>query len=400
MDSAPPTLLNEADEILPGVIADRRHLHEHPELGFQEFETAKLVAERLRSYGLDDVQTGVAITGVVGILKGNKPGKVVALRADMDALPIEEENDVEYKSRTAGVMHACGHDAHTAILLGVARLLSSRRDEIEGTVKFIFQPAEEGLGGAKAMVAAGVLENPHVDAIFGLHVSQGGMPAGYLVARDNATLAGGDGFKMTITGKGGHGAQPHTTIDPIVIGAQIVSALQTVVSRNVDPIMPGVVSIGSFHAGLASNVIPNTAELTGTIRSVDHGQRAMMAQRVEEIAKGIGEAMGATVDVEMTFGVAPTINTPEMAAIVREVATEMLGADHDSQGVLVTASEDFSEFLIHTPGCFFFLGTQSEEKGLVWGHHHPRFDISEEPMAAGIAVMAGTALRYLAQNAD
>src|SRR6478735_444718 len=399
MVAAPPALLREADEILPGVIADRRHFHEHPELGFQEFETAKIVAERLRSYGFDEVQTEVAVTGVVGILKGTKPGKVVALRADMDALPIDEENEVGYKSQTAGVMHACGHDAHTAMLLGVARILSTRRDEIAGTIKFLFQPAEEGLGGAKGMIAAGVLENPHVDAIFGLHVSQG-MPAGYLVARDNATLAGGDGFKIIVEGKGGHGAQPHTTIDPIVIGSQIVSALQTVVSRNVDPILPGVVSVGSFHAGQASNVIPNSSEMTGTIRSVDHDQRAMMAKRVEEIATGVGEAMGAKVHVDLTFGVAPTINTPEMAAIVREVATDILGADYVSQGVLVTASEDFSEFLVHTPGCFFFLGTMNVEKGLTWGHHHPRFDISEEPMSIGIAVMAGTALRYLAQNAD
>jgi amidohydrolase len=189
-------------------------------------------------------------------------------------------------------------------------------------------------------------------------------------------------------------------VDPIVIGSYIVSALQTIVSRNVNPILPGVVSVGSFHAGQASNVIPNTAEMTGTIRSVDHDQRAMMAKRVEEIATGIGEAMGAKVHVDLTFGVAPTINTPEMAAIVREVATDILGDEYVSQGVLVTASEDFSEFLVHTPGCFFFLGTMNAEKGLTWGHHHPRFDISEEPMSLGIAVMAGTALRYLDQNAE
>jgi amidohydrolase len=396
MTIAAPALLREADEILPGVIADRRHFHEHPELGYQEFETARIVAERLRGLGFDDVQTGIATTGVVGLLHGSKPGKVVALRADMDALPILEENDVEYRSQNDGVMHACGHDAHTAILLGVARVLASKRDEFAGTVKFLFQPAEEGGGGARKMVAEGVLENPKVDAAFGLHVSQF-TPGGYIQARDGAQMAGADGFKITVTGKGGHGAQPHLTVDPIVAGAQIVSALQTIVSRNVDPILPGVVTIGSFHAGKAANVIPNTVEMTGTTRSVNAEQREMMNRRLREIAVGIGTAMRAEVEVTFGAGAGPTVNTPEMAQLVRAVATEIVGAERVITGDMISASEDFGEFTQRVPGAFFFLGTRNEEKGFAIGHHHPKFDIDEDPMAVGVAMMAAVALRFLQQ---
>lgn len=394
MVAAPPTLLREADEIMPGVIADRRHFHEHPELGFEEVETARVVAERLRSFGFDEVQTEVAETGVVGVLHGSRPGKVVALRADMDALPIHEENDVEYRSKNDGIMHACGHDAHTAMLLGVARMLTDKRDSFAGTIKFLFQPAEEGLGGAKAMVAAGVLENPHVDAVFGLHVAQDA-PAGMVIARDGAAMMGGDMFKITVTGKGGHGALPHVSIDPIVAGSAIVSSLQTIVSRNVDPVTPGVVTVGSFHAGEAANVIPNTAEMTGTIRTVSVEQRDLMLERLNAIASGIGTALRTEVTVDIPFGVLPTVNSPEMAALVREVAAEIVGPDRVTQGPLVSASEDFSEFLAVAPGCFFMVGTKNEEKGMVWGHHHPRFDIDEEPMSVGMAVMASTALRFL-----
>jgi amidohydrolase len=394
MVAAPPTLLREADEILPGVIADRRHFHEHPELGFEEVETSRVVAERLRSFGFDEVQTGVAVTGVVGLLHGSRPGKVVALRADMDALPIHEENEVEYRSRHEGVMHACGHDAHTAMLLGVARMLADKRDAFAGTIKFLFQPAEEGRGGAKAMVEAGVLENPHVDAVFGLHVAQD-VPAGMVIARDGAAMMGGDMFKITVTGKGGHGALPHLTIDPIVAGSAIVTAVQTIVSRNVDPVTPGVVTIGSFHAGEAANVIPNTAEMTGTIRTVSIEQREMMLERLSMIATGIGKTLRAEVEIDVPFGVPPTVNTPEMAALVREVATGIIGAERVMQGPLISASEDFSEFLAVVAGCFFMVGTKNDDKGMIWGHHHPRFDIDEEPMSVGMAVMAGTALRFL-----
>jgi amidohydrolase len=392
-----PALQREAEEILPGVIADRRFLHEHPELSFQEYETAKFVAERLESLGLDEIQTGVAQTGVVGLLHGRRPGKVVLLRADMDALPIEEANDVPYKSQNPGVMHACGHDAHTAILLGVARVLAGKRDEFDGTIKFMFQPAEEGLGGAKAMIEAGVLENPHVDAVFGLHVAQW-EPTGVVLARDNAAMMGGNLLKINIQGKGGHGAQPHLTVDPIAVGAAIISALHTVVSRTNNPIDPGVLTIGAFNAGSAPNVIPDTAEIVGTIRTVSFDQRDLLVHRATEIAVGIGKAMNAEVTVDTSRGVSPTVNDPEMAALVREVAAEIVAPERVGQGELVSGSEDFSEFLNERPGAFFLVGTRNEEKGYTGSHHNPSFDIDEEPMSIGISVLAGTALRYLGRS--
>ena len=393
-----PVMQREIDELLPGVIADRRFLHQHPELGFQEHETSKFIAERLRALGVDEVQTGVGRTGVVGILRGGKPGKVVALRADMDALPVVEESDVDYKSLNEGVMHACGHDAHVSMLLGVARVLVARRSEIPGTVKFIFQPAEEGLGGAKAMIEDGALENPRPDAIFGLHIWQEA-PVGMVEVRDTVAMVAGDGIRMTITGKGGHGALPHTTVDPIMVGAQIVSALQTVISRNTDPTIPGVVTIGAFHSGLASNVIPNTAELRGTIRTVTEEQRATTHQRVKELTEGIATAMRAEIDSAILFGVPATVNTPAMAQIVREVSIELLGAENVQDGPIKAASEDMSLFLQIVPGCYYFVGSRNEAKGMVWGHHHARFDIDEEAMAVGISTLAGSAIRFLETHA-
>ena len=399
MVTASPALAQDIDEILPGVVADRRHLHQYPELGFQEFETAKFVAERLRSLGLDDVQTEVGRTGVVGILKGGKPGKVVALRADMDALPITELNEVDYKSKNDGVMHACGHDAHISMLLGAARVLTDHREELPGTVKFIFQPAEEGLGGARAMLEAGALKNPTPDAIFGLHIWNDD-PVGKVIVHDTIAMVAGDGFKMTIKGKGGHGAQPQTTVDPIVIGTSIVSALQTIISRNLDPIRSGVVTVGAFHAGNASNVIPDTAELRGTIRSAGPEDRALLHRRVEDISRGIAEAMGGTIEIDILFGVPAVMNKPEMAAIVREAVTDIFGADRLMEAPMKMVSEDMSLFLNEVPGCYFFVGSNNAEKGYVYSHHHARFDIDEEAMATGVGALAGSALRFLQLNAD
>lgn len=398
MVTAPPALLRDVDEIMPGVVADRRHLHQHPELGFQEFGTAKFIAERLRALGLDEVRTEVGKTGVVGILRGGKPGKVVALRADMDALPIEEENDVAYRSLNGGVMHACGHDAHISMMLGAARVLASKRADIPGTVKFIFQPGEEGLGGAKAMIADGALENPTPDAIFGLHIWNEA-PAGIVQVRDTVAMVAGDGFKIEITGKGGHGAIPHAAIDPIAVGAEIVLALQTIISRNIDPILAGVVTVGAFRAGNAGNVIPPTAELSGTIRTVTPEERTEIHQRVEQIARGIARAMRAEIEFTLKFGVGATVNTPAMAAIVREAAIELVGPDRVEEGDLKVVSEDMSEFLNRVPGCYYFVGSRNPEKGFIWGHHHARFDIDEDAMAVGIGTLAGTALRYLQTSA-
>jgi amidohydrolase len=284
------------------------------------------------------------------------------------------------------------------MLLGVARVLSAKRDEIPGTVKFIFQPGEEGLGGARAMIEDGVLENPTPDAIFGLHIWQE-TPAGVVEVRDTLAMVASDGFRMTITGKGGHGATPQYAIDPIAIGAAIVGGLQTIVSRDTDPVLPGVVTIGAFHAGEAPNVIPSTAELRGTIRTVTPEQRSYAWDRVRSIAGGIAAAMGGEVEATLRSGVPATINTPAMAAVVREVATELVGTDRVVEGDLKAASEDMSEFLNRVPGCYFFVGSRNEDKGYVWGHHHARFDIDEEAMAVGIGMLAGSALRFLEQNA-
>jgi amidohydrolase len=397
------TLRGDIDEILPGVVADRRYLHTHPELGFQEFETAKMVAERLRSLGVEDIRTGIAKTGVTGLIRGTGAGagagadKVVLVRADMDALPIEEENDVDYRSQHPGVMHACGHDAHTAMLLGVARLLMERRDSFAGTVKVLFQPCEEKPpGGAQAMIAEGVLEDPKVDAVFGMHMAQG-LDLGKIRLRPGPAMAAADHFTITIHGKGGHGAHPDVTVDPVMIGAQIVVALQTIVGREVDPVDPAVVTVGAFIAGNAPNVIPDAAELRGTVRSFDPDRRQMLAERVQAVVKGIAATMRAEAEIHYDFGYPATVNDAAMTELVREVASEVVGPDNVIEAPQQMGAEDFSYFLEQAPGCFFFVGSKNEEKGLVWGHHHPRFDIDEESLGIGIETMTRTVLRYLGE---
>lgn len=396
MIASDATLHRDVDEILPGLIADRRFLHQYPELGFQEEATARFVAERLRALGVEQVQTGVAKTGVTGLIHGTAPGagKVVLLRADMDALPIQEENDVEYRSQVPGTMHACGHDTHVAMLLGTARMLMQRRDRFAGTVKLVFQPAEEGGGGAKAMVDAGVLENPNVDAAFGLHIWQGA-DVGTVWARPGVAMVGADGFVITIQGKGGHGARPQSTIDPVAVGSYLVSAIQTLVSRERDPTMPEVVSICRFNAGDAANVIPDTAELGGTTRTVAQWQREEVKERLAALTSQVAAAMRATVDLRFTFGAPPLVNDPDMTRIVQAAAAEVVGPDKVEDGPLMVVSEDFSEFLSRVPGCFFFVGSRNPERGLIWGHHHPRFDVDEAALAIGVETMTRTTLRYL-----
>ncbi|MCO5222674.1 MAG: amidohydrolase [Thermomicrobiales bacterium] len=397
MSATTRDLKSDIDEIMPGVIADRRYFHQHPELGFQEFETAKLVQERLAAMGVEDIRTGIAVTGVTGLIKGAKPGgpdKVVLVRADMDALPIHEENKVDYVSTIDGKMHACGHDAHTSMLLGVGRLLLDRRDEFSGTVKLLFQPAEEGGGGARVMIEEGVLEDPPVDLVFGQHVAAE-VPVGQVELRPGACMAAADRFEILVKGRGGHGAQPHLTVDPIAIGSQIVSALQTIVAREVDPTKQAVVTVGAFLAGDAPNVIPDTATLRGTLRSFDPEVRELIGRRVGEIAVGIASAMRAEVEYTYAPGYPATINDPEQTAMVREVAEEILGAENVREGELMMGAEDFSYFLEKKPGCFFFTGTRDEEKGISWGHHHPRFDVAEDGMAIGMEVMVSAVLRAL-----
>jgi amidohydrolase len=395
--AARDNLRADVDEILPGVVADRRWLHQHPELGFQEVETSRFVVERLQSLGVDDIRVGVGKTGVTALIRGGRgAGKVVGLRADMDALPILEENDVDYASLSPGKMHACGHDGHTAMLLGTARLLQERRDHFAGTVKLLFQPAEEGGNGANAMIADGALDYPKVDSVFGIHLWNT-YPVGTIKARVGPMMVGADGFTIQIHGKGGHGALPNLGVDPIVAAAAVINALQTVVSRSNNPIEPAVVTVGSIHGGEASNVIPDLVTLKGTIRFVDQDQRLLIRQRLTEIAETTATAYGARAEVELEWGVGPTVNEPTAAAIVQAAAAEVVGPENVIEGDLLMVSEDVSEMLLRAPGCYFLVGSMNEAKGLTWGHHTSRFDIDEDALAIGIETMTRTVLRYLAE---
>ena len=390
-------LHDEIDELLPGMIADRRYLHENPELGCEEFITSSFVIDRLRALGVEDIHTGISVTGVTGLIRGTGegPNRVVLVRADMDALPILEENDVEYRSKVDGKMHACGHDAHTAILLGLCRVLIDRRDQFSGTVKVLFQPSEErGPGGADAMIAEGVLEDPHVDAAFALHMDQS-LPVGMISIRDGAALASADGFKVTIQGRGGHGAHPYRTVDPIVVGAHLITALQTIVSRNVNPIDSAVVTVGALHAGNAGNVIPDTAELVGTVRTLDTSVQALIVERLQELVTGLPASMGATATLDYQYGVPPTINSVEAANLIRRLAAAIVGPERVVSPPPSMGGEDFSYFLQERPGAMFKVGSNNPERGLTWGHHHPKFDIDEESLGVGLEVMTETVLAYL-----
>lgn len=385
--------LAEAQAIADKVVAIRRDLHMHPELGFQEVRTARIVAEELSALGYE-VLTGVGKTGVVGMISGTKSGnRTVLLRFDMDALPIQEANDVPYRSQTPGVMHACGHDAHVAIGIGVATLLAQHRDRFGGTVKLMFQPAEEGLGGAKAMIEDGVLKGPEVDVAFGLHVSSN-HDTGTAVVRPGALLAASDRLHIVVRGRGGHAAHPEQTVDAVLVAAQIVVALQTIVARNIDPEQAAVITIGSIHAGEASNVIAETAELRGTIRSFSQETRAVLHRRIEEIARGVAATFGAEVDVRIQLGVDPTINAPKPTAVMRAAAAAVLGEDNIDSTYQTTGGEDFSAVLERVPGNFFMLGARTSERTGA-PHHNPRFDIDEACLPQGVAILCDAAVRCL-----
>jgi len=391
-------LHDDIDELIPGLLADRRYLHENPELGCEEFVTSAFVIDRLRALGVEDIRTEINVTGVTGLIHGtgtNGGDRVVLVRADMDALPIHEQNDVEYRSQIDGRMHACGHDAHTAILLALTRTLTDRRDQFAGTVKLLFQPSEERPpGGAKAMIEAGVLEDPHVDACFALHMAQN-HPLGTIVAKEGPLLAASDRFSIEIMGKGGHAAHPHICVDSVVVGAHVIAGLQSIVSRNVDPIEPAVITVGSLQAGHASNVIPDSAQLLGTVRTLNPDIQTLIEKRIGEVANGICAAMGASATYVFSPGVPATVNDPRAVAIIREAATQVVGAENVISPNSQMGGEDFSFFIIERPGAMFMVGSNNPEKGLVWSHHHPRFDIDEESLGIGLETMALTVMTYL-----
>jgi len=375
----------EIRALQPQLVEWRRQIHQKPELGFQEKITAEFIAQKLQNWGIVH-QAGIAQTGIVAIIKGEKPGngKVLAIRADMDALPIQEQNQVPYCSQHDGVMHACGHDGHTAIALGTAYYLNQHRKDFSGTVKIIFQPAEEGPGGAKPMIAAGVLKNPDVDAIIGLHLWNN-LPLGTVGVRAGALMAAVELFRCTIFGKGGHGAIPHQTVDSVVVAAQIVNALQTIVSRNVNPIDSAVVTVGELHAGTAVNVIADTARMGGTVRYFNPDLAGFFKERIQQIIAGICQSHGASYDLDYIHLYPPVINDAGIAALVHSVAEEVvetpIGIVPECQTM---GGEDMSFFLQEVPGCYFFLGSANPEKKLDYPHHHPQFDFDETALPMGV----------------
>jgi amidohydrolase len=398
-----------AENIEQQVITWRRDFHQNPELSNREFETAKKIAAHLKRLGLE-VQTGVAKTGVVGILKGNNPGKVVALRADIDALPVTERNDLPFKSKVVtefmgsktGVMHACGHDTHIAILMGVAEILSKNKDKINGTVKFIFQPAEEGPppgeeGGASLMIKEGVLKNPDVDAIFGLHINSG-TPVGTIRYKPEGAMAAVERFVINVQGKQTHGSAPWSGTDPILISAKIIDGLQTIISRDAKLVDgAAVITVGKITSGVRFNIIPETAEMIGTVRTLDANMKEVILKRMREMVPAIAEAYGGKATIEIQNNTAITYNDPELTSKMIPTLKRVAGYDKVELVKPTTGGEDFSFFQEKIPGFYFFLGGQPEGTSEPAPHHTPDFYIDESGMLLGVKVMSQLAIDYLNQ---
>ena len=373
------------------LVAYRRHLHAHPELSMEEFETAAFVARELDGCGFDEVRTGVGKTGVLATLRGGKDGPVTLLRADMDGLPVREQSDEPYCSTRDGVMHACGHDGHVAILLAGARHLSRRRADIPGTLVFCFQPGEEGSAGNRLMIEDGALENPHVDRTFALHLYSG-LDVGRVGIRDGAFFASSDRFTIALSGRGGHGAMPQTAIDPIAAAAQLVTMLQTLVSREIAPKDPAVVTVGAVHAGTTFNVIPDRAELQGTVRALDDDVRRALSENMERQVRGLCDAMRLEYTLDYWWGYPPTINDRGANDVVRAVAANVVGSErvvdpHD----IVMWSEDMAYMQQERPGAYFVVGVRGPHKGIE-PQHSARYDIDERALEVGFSMMVGLAL--------
>jgi amidohydrolase len=390
-----PNFLQQARDLFPYTQALRRDFHMHPELGFREIRTAGIVAKELEALGIE-VTKGVGKTGVVGLLEGGKPGPTLLIRFDMDALPINEETGAEYASQNPGTMHACGHDGHTAIGLTVAKILNEHKNDLAGSIKFCFQPSEEGnngeeFGGAEMMIHDGVLESPKVDMTLALHLWNE-KPLGWLGVAKGPVMAGAEIFNIKIIGKGGHGAIPDQTVDPVVASANIVNAVQSIVSRNVAPLETAVVSITTIHGGTAFNVIPQEVRLEGTIRTFAPMVRQKVVERFEQIVKGIGEGMGCQVETQIKRLTPPVINEEAVTAKVQAAAERVLtGSDLDASGYTTMAAEDMAFMQENIPGCYFFIGSNDKARHLDYGHHHPKFDFNEEALVRGVALMASAA---------
>ena len=375
------------------VIGWRRYLHQNPELSFHEYETSRFVYETLEAFGGLELSRPTS-TSVVARLVGESPGHTVALRADIDALPITEENDFEFVSKNRGVMHACGHDGHTAMLLGAAKILSGMREEIEGEVRFIFQHAEELYpGGAQELVEAGVMEG--VDAVFGIHLWSP-LELGKIGVVYGPMLASPDTFKITVEGRGGHAAMPHEAADSIAIGAQVVTNLQHIVSRNTDPLDNVVVSVTRFVGGTTHNVIPGSVELEGTVRTLDEEVREKVPETMERIIRGVTEAHGASYSLEYQRGYRPVVNDEEVTRVVEETVREVFGKTALEMMRPIMGGEDFSAYQQVTPGTFLFVGAGNEEKGITAPHHHPRFTVDEDALEKGVKMFVHTTFKLLA----
>ena len=383
-----------AQSIKAELINIRRDIHAHPETGLKEFRTSALVAEKLRYLGLE-VQVGVGVTGVIGLLRGKNPGKTLLFRSDMDCLVMDELNEVEYKSCNPGLMHACGHDAHTTWLLGAAKILVNFKDELNGNIKFVFQPAEESLGGAERMIKAGILHNPKVDAAIGAHVWPE-VESGKIAVKYGPMMAAPDRFKITIKGKGGHGALPQFCVDPISIGWQIYSALQNILTRKADPLEPVLISVCRFNSGSAFNVIPDHAEMEGTVRTLNHETRKKMALMIEDCARSICEINEASCEFKYDPYYPPVINDNSMTALIETVGNDFLGEENVvklERAAMI--GEDFSYFQNEVPGVFFGIGTYNKSKGIVHGLHNPHFNIDEDILPQASALFAMLAMTYL-----
>jgi hippurate hydrolase len=384
-----------AKEYAPEFIEVRHHLHAHPELSYKEFETSKFVQQKLAAMGIGyEIK---ATTGVVGLIKGNNPDKrIIALRADMDALPIKEENEVPYKSQNDGIMHACGHDVHTTCLLGAARILNELKNDWEGTVKFIFQPGEEkNPGGASLLIKEGVLENPKPSAIFGLHVHPG-LHVGKMSFRGGKIMASADELYFTIKGKGGHAAYPHLCIDPILIASHLIVSLQQIISRNNNPLNPTVLSITSIKGGTTTNVIPDEVKLKGTFRAMNEEWRFTAHELIRKMTNDLVSSMGGKADILIDVGYPSVYNNEQLNELARKKATDFIGKDNVEETEKRMGAEDFGYYSQQIPGCFFRLGVMNKEKGITSSVHTPTFNIDESAIETGIGIMAylGSSVKF------
>lgn len=386
----------ETYAIKEDVIKLRRDLHQHPELAFEEMRTSSIVARELTELGLE-VRRGVGKTGVIGLLEGAHDGPTILIRADMDALPIDEATGLEYASTIPNVMHACGHDGHTAIALGVARLLAGKREQLHGCIKFVFQPAEETGTGARAMIADGALNDPRPEIVLGLHLWNS-LPVGTLGVADGPVMAGSSIFKIEIIGKGGHAAAPHVAVDPVVCGAHLVTALQTIISRTLDPLDTGVISVTTIEAGNTHNVIPETAHLTGTVRCFSTEVRNLLEQRMHEVVEHVCASFRCTGKLSIEHLTPPVKNDRQIAERLRNVFARVEGITALDTTVRTMGSEDVGMFMDDIPGMYFFVGARDTSADDYFGHHHPRFTFNEEALPLGVALLASAAGAYVLEN--